>query len=57
MIWFQAAFDREANYGQQWVVLQMRLNDDGNVWGFPVARYPTRHEAQGHSRKNWERLP
>lgn len=61
MIWFQAAFDPDARHGKQWVVLEMRLSNPSYTYEEPVkarvfSQWPTRHEAEGHARKAWERL-
>lgn len=57
MYWFQAAYDCEAVHGKQWVVLQMNIMGDHMYVRPTVAsRWPTKHEAEGHARKEWEKL-
>lgn len=55
MMWFQAAFDEEAIYGKQWVVLRMCFNGK-YVMPVVVSRWPTQHEAEGHAKKNMAKL-
>lgn len=54
MVWYQAAYDEEALPNKAWVVLLMTFNGK-YVTPVECGRYPTRHEAEGHARKNWEK--
>jgi hypothetical protein len=57
MYWFQAAFDPEAVHGKQWVVLQMNyMPSGGYIRPMEVSRWPTKHEAEGRARKEWESI-
>lgn len=56
MTWFQAAHDADAFQGYQWVVLQIHYHSRYGMTATEVSRWPTRHEAEGHARKAWERL-
>jgi hypothetical protein len=52
MKWYQVAHDRDPIDGRNdWVVLQMVFYPgDPVVKAYPIGKYPTRHEAEGHAK-------
>lgn len=57
MTWFQYAFDENAPHGRQWVVLRMWWCSARKILSCTeISRWPTKHEAEGHARKELERM-